>query len=81
MAAKKSIAECCLMNMVDRQIITTAKTTKHFHRMLMPFSLVQTEAMPTEYATCREGHTPVKETAQRQFLTAAKYMPPWLPAG
>ena len=47
-AAKKSTAECCLINMVDKQIITTANTTNPFHAGCTTFSFVQTEAMPRE---------------------------------
>ena len=47
-AAKKSAAECCLMNMVDKQISTTEIITNTFHQTLAPFSFSHTDPIPME---------------------------------
>ena len=58
-AAKKSTAECCFMNIVERQTKAEKITTKDLVFHEAEFSLSHTEAMPIEYAQCREGQTPV----------------------
>jgi len=47
-AAKKSAAECCFINIVERQIKITAITTNAFQIQDTSFALSQTEAMPIE---------------------------------
>ena len=47
-AAKKSTAECCLMNMVERQMIATNTHTRAYHHQAALFSRIQVEPIPKE---------------------------------
>lgn len=58
-AAKKSSAECCLINIVEAHISATAITTNNFQSFEASFDLSQTDIMPKEYAQCSDGKTPV----------------------
>ena len=58
-AATTSMNECCFTNMTEMHIIITDMTTKAFHHFDALLYLHHTVAMPSEYATCREGQTPV----------------------
>ena len=57
MATKPSITECCFIKAVERQTKIQNITISVLIHHLASFSLSQIEAIPMEYATCKEGHT------------------------
>ena len=47
------------MNMVERLTSTADAAKKTFHPLVIPGSFRHTDAIATERATWRDGHTPV----------------------
>ena len=58
-AAKKSKTECCFIKATDIQMRITAITIELLTHRCASFFFSHTEAIPNEYPTWRDGHTPV----------------------
>ena len=58
-AARISHVLCCLMNETDMQIRMIQITSTVFHTGEASFFRSHTDPMPMEYATCKDGQTPV----------------------
>lgn len=57
--AKTSIIECCFTSTTEAQTMIEKNMTNNFTNKDVFLRLNHTDTIPREYATCRDGHTPV----------------------
>ena len=57
MAAKISTTECCFTKATEIQIIKQKTVISVLDNLDTDFSFKKVDAIPIEYATCKEGHT------------------------